>query len=326
MLRIHFSPEDLLRIRIAAEPHPMWEMLLSLHMLQTGEAEPVFGPWRRQARARLAPPVALLKTLARPKGYSPDFLTPAGEVPDLDTGLELLLSTPRAQLRADITRLASRALLPPWVAGLAQGEPDALRRLAESLRWYHAGALEPHWDTVRAQVRADRRNRAEIAMTSGFETVLRTLHQAVRWQSPVLEVAYPVEQDLRLRGRGLTLVPSFFCWQTPITLFDDTHQPMLVYPVEHTPAWTDAEADRAPSANARSLTALLGRTRAAVLRAIADRPHMNTTELARALGITPAGVSQHTTVLRNAGLVATSRHNGAAIHRVSDRGASLLAR
>jgi DNA-binding IscR family transcriptional regulator len=63
-----------------------------------------------------------------------------------------------------------------------------------------------------------------------------------------------------------------------------------------------------------------------VLQAIADMPHVNTTELARSVGISPAGASQHATVLRNAGLVTTHRHNGSAVHRLSPRGATLLER
>ena len=34
MLRIHFTAEDLTRVRVRADPHPLWEVLLSLHLLQ----------------------------------------------------------------------------------------------------------------------------------------------------------------------------------------------------------------------------------------------------------------------------------------------------
>ncbi|MDQ3790634.1 MAG: winged helix-turn-helix domain-containing protein, partial [Actinomycetota bacterium] len=70
--------------------------------------------------------------------------------------------------------------------------------------------------------------------------------------------------------------------------------------------------------------ALLGRTRAAVLLAIAERPHLNTTELARRLGTSLASASQHVTVLREAGLTITNRHNGSAMHHLSNLGEDLL--
>lgn len=323
VLRIHFSTEDLLRIRVAAGPHPMWEALLSLHMAQTRQGDPVFGMWRRSLRTGPGPWSGLLRTLYPPKGYSPDFLTPAGAVPDFATGLELVMSTPKRRLRTDIAQLATEGALPTWVSGIADGEPEPLRRLRAALTRYHATALEPHWASIRHHVRADRDKRADLAVASGFESVLATLHPTATWRAPVLEIAYPVEQDLRLEGRGLVLQPSFFCWHNPITLLNQFDTPVLVYPVERDPDWAlGCCAD--PDARTRSLTALLGHTRTAVLRAIADRTRLNTTDLARTIGISLAGASQHATVLRNAGLVTTVRHRGSALHQVSARGTALL--
>jgi DNA-binding transcriptional ArsR family regulator len=149
------------------------------------------------------------------------------------------------------------------------------------------------------------------------------LYPGVRWRDSVLEMPYPVDQDLRLDGRGLTLVPSFFCWQTPVTLADPERRPMLVYPVERSLDWVNEGSGS--RLRAESLVALLGRTRAAVLLTIAERPYLNTTELATTLGTSPASASQHATVLREAGLVITRRRHGAAMHTLSSRGTSLLA-
>lgn len=302
----------------------MWELLLSLHRVQTVRGGPVFGTWRRRLRPCLPGTMGLLTTLARPCGYSPDFLTPAKVAPDLETGLELLLSTPRTRLRTDIAELARQSPLPTWVSGVADGDVETLKQLADALRSFHRSALEPFWQNIRRHVEVDWRARAETAATSGFEAVLRSLHPSVRWRAPVLEVDYPVEQELHLHGRGLVLVPSFFCWDGPITTLDgESSAPVLVYPVERPLGWTVGNTEE-EKLRARSLTALLGRTRAVVLRTIADRPQVNTTDLANALGISLAGASQHATVLRNAGLVQTARTNGAAVHRISREGATLL--
>jgi DNA-binding transcriptional ArsR family regulator len=320
MLRIHFSDADLLRVRISAEPDPMWEVLLSLHLTTPTPADRRFGTWRRGLPARLRRPAGILRTLSRPTGYSPDFLTPSVDVTDFDAGLDLVLSTPRAQLRDDIDHLAAHTPISSWPADLAAGDTRALRLLEDALRAYHDDAVRPYWETIRRQVGSDRRRRAELAMAHGFEAVLSTLHSSARWQVPVLELAYPVDQDLVLNGSGLTLVPSLFCWPGPITLLRQPERPVIVYPVSPDLGWA-AGADTGIDL---SLNTLLGRTRAEVLRTIADLPRVNTTDLARAAGISLASASQHTSVLRGAGLVTTARSGGSAIHEVSERGRSLL--
>jgi MarR family protein len=316
LLRVHFTPEDFARVRVRDEPHPLWEVLLSLHLLQTQQGAVEFDSWRRFARTTPRPLLRMLTTLARPKGYSPDFLTPAVDSPDLETGLDVLLSTPKSRLHNDISVLTAQTLLPAWVSDVAAGDVRTLRHLTEGIRQYHKAVLAPHWSTIRAHVRASRAQRAESTMSGGLEGMLLP---GMRLRGTVMEVPYPVDQDLYLNGRGLTLVPSFFCWQTAITVVDAHCDPVLVYPVERRLDW-----DLPPRPQA--LVALLGRTRAAVLLTIAERPHLNTTELARALGTSPASASQHATVLREAGLVVTHRHNGAALHTLSPRGRDLLAR
>lgn len=325
MLRIHFTAEDLTRVRVRADPHPLWEVLLSLHLLQTRHGALMFGPWRRDARAALRPSGDILTTLAPPKGYSPDFLTPVLDSPDLEAGLEVMLSTGRQTLKNDITRLAAQTTLPGWAWQIATGDVAMMRRLADSIRRYHAKALQPYAEVFQAHIRADWARRAELAMTRGLGHALSTLHPLIRWRAPVLEVGYPVDQDLYLDGRGLVLVPSFFCWQTSMTFADPALPPVLVYPVTPVVGWT-ASHEKSPTRDARSLAALLGRTRAAVLRAIADRPFLSTTELAREVGTSVAGASQHASVLREAGLVITQRRNSSASHTLSTSGAVLLDR
>jgi len=78
----------------------------------------------------------------------------------------------------------------------------------------------------------------------------------------------------------------------------------------------------AGSAPAASLAALLGRTRAKAIRAIAAG--CTTTELAWALGVAPATASEHATVLRNARLISTRRHRNAVLHTLTPLGAALL--
>ncbi|MGW0669853.1 ArsR/SmtB family transcription factor [Streptomyces sp. NPDC002746] len=76
--------------------------------------------------------------------------------------------------------------------------------------------------------------------------------------------------------------------------------------------------------HARALDALLGATRAIVLRAVAQRPDSTTGEISRATRVAPATASHHTSVLRQAGLITTQRTGGSVHHRLAPLGESLL--
>nr|BFE81618.1 hypothetical protein GCM10020093_042190 [Planobispora longispora] len=72
---------------------------------------------------------------------------------------------------------------------------------------------------------------------------------------------------------------------------------------------------------AGSTVRLLGRARAELLEAL--RSPATTTELARALGVTPSAVSQHLAVLRENGLVARERSGRNVLYMTTALGVSL---
>ncbi|MDA0567537.1 winged helix-turn-helix domain-containing protein [Streptomonospora sp. S1-112] len=146
------------------------------------------------------------------------------------------------------------------------------------------------------------------------------LRRAARWQGAVLELPYPLHRDLRLGGRPLHLVPSYFCRRYPIALRDPLQAAVVVYPAVHT-ASAPPRAALEPQRRA-ALERLLGRTRAAVFEALAEG--CTTTELSRRLEISPASASEHTTVLRGSGLVASHRERNTVCHRVTELGFRLL--
>jgi len=319
MLRVHFTSEDLTRVRIAPGPDFLWEVSNSFQTLQRRDGGRVFGEWRRWVRPRLPDDCRILAPLLPPHGDSPDFLTPtSGHHGTLQAAVDTLLRTPTTRLRADLARVAATRRLPPWTQSLAAGDVRALHRLGQAVRTYHREALAPFWRRIHAQVDVDRALRVRALLDGGTEALLSGLSPQIRWQHPVLEVAYPVEQTLHLRGRGLTLQPSFFCWPQPLTLADAELPPVLGYPIEHTADWTQAALAR----RGDPLAALLGQTRTAVLRASYDG--CSTVELARLLGVTHPAVSQHVQVLRAAGLVTTVRSGGRSLHLATAHGRALL--
>jgi DNA-binding transcriptional ArsR family regulator len=319
MLRIHFGPEDLARTRVAATPDPLWEIALSLHRLQTQSGRRAYAGWYREARAalcghRLGTAVLGLLTLFPRAAYFPDFLTPREAEAGLEHGLDAILNTPPARVRHEIGRLIEVTDAPSAVLDLV--DQEAREKLVRVLRAYDGAIIAPYRDRMQARVDAERGRLARAFLDGGTEHMLRCLPPVARWRPPVLEADYPENRDLRLDGRGLLLIPSYFCWRTPVSLADPGLPPVLVYPVSRPEARAAADRTGAP------LTALLGRTRAAMLGVVAAGA--TNAELARAVSVSPATATHHTTVLREAGLIESRRHANTVLHTLTPAGAALL--
>ncbi len=320
MLNIHFSAEDLGRVRLAAAPDPAWEMLLSLHALGGSPDHIVFGPWRATALDPLDPSLSLLRRLAPPRGYSPDFLTP-GACTTLESAVDAVMSIGRTRLRSELSLLPARRQTAPWMRRLAQGEPETLRQLGNAMHRYHQRVLGRPWHRIRAVIEGERALRARDLLDGGVERLLSDIHPLARWEPPVLRVDYPLRQDLALNGRGLLLIPSYFCWGRPITLRDGELDPVLVYPANRSlQLLTEDLATPQPAALGR----ILGRTRAAVLEEIAVSNGTTGGELARRLGISAASVSEHTATMRDANLIISQRVTNTVWHTMSPLGQALL--
>ncbi|MET7468652.1 ArsR/SmtB family transcription factor [Micromonospora sp. NPDC005686] len=327
MLKIVFSGEDVLRTRVAPAADPLWELVLSLHLLQGRGRDPMMTTWRRTVAHGLrtdanAERYRLLLALNPPRGYFPDFLTPFASRDGLQAGLEAIRGTPVDMLRRDLTLLTGENALPSSATALARGEPETLRHLTGAMARYQSLAVAPYWSRVQAAVEADRARRARAMLDGGAEGLLASLRPNMRWDSGVLEVLdYPDTRELHLDGRGLLLVPSFFCSRTPVALVDPTLPPVLVYPVDRLAGLTSGSAAGEPP-QGEALAALLGRTRSRVLQA-ADGG-CTTGEMARKLRISAAAASQHTTVLRNAGLLVSKRDRNTVLHTLTPLGRAVL--
>ncbi|MFD4240666.1 helix-turn-helix domain-containing protein [Streptomyces sp. NPDC058525] len=343
MLRIHFTGVDLARVRMAGRPDALWETILSFHRLRDRRDARLFGEWRTETRGRLNGETRTLGMLIPARGYFPDFLTPVEGQYGWDVALDALRGLRPDRLRRELVLLAggsgagagagsgpgagAGAPIAPRLREFMDGGTKHLPRLLGELRAYHRAAVEPYWTHIQAQIEAERAARGRALLDGGADELLASLPPMLRWRAPVLECDYPVDRDVRLRGRGLLLQPSFFCRRTAVTLHDPELPPVLVYPAASHLASAPAGGEAARTVHVeeqrrRTLGKLVGHTRSVVLRAIGDGA--TTSELARRAGVSLASASQHACVMREAGLVTTLRHGNAVLHTVTPLGAALL--
>ncbi|WP_168207573.1 ArsR/SmtB family transcription factor [Microlunatus elymi] len=294
----------------------MWELIGSVQLLQLNAAQRPVGyeSWVRRWRVGRKQPAVrnaagVLAAIAPRSAYFPDFLTPDQPTGGFEDEVDTVLSTPLPRLRSEIGQLDARR---PWLSGMAKGDTTVLTRFGDVLRGYYRALVEPDRTAIETAIGTHRADVMQTMMQGGVEAVLDTLFAGGRWRSPWLESAYPVERTVELKGRGLLLVPSFFCFRMPVMLADDSLDPVLVYPIEH--AVGEAGSD--------GIAELIGSTRAAVLSSIADGA--STSEVAARVGISLATASHHTTILRQAGLVTSIRRANSVVHSPSSLGYALL--
>lgn len=322
-LRMVFDREDLLRVRLADSPDPMWELAFSIHKTHARRVPEPLLEWRRDVGHRYAgarrgrEAVALVGTLVAARGPFPDFLTPPGPVTDFDAGCEAMLRTPRALLGTDLAAVFTRRPAPPWVQSLACGDGRTIAEVVRAVRGAHDLLVAPQWARVCDVVAADRVVRARQLAGQGVGSLLANIPGVLGWDGQVLHIRYPVDRTVRLGGRGLLLVPSYFCWHNPVTWIDPELPPVLVYQAHghHIPSQAGVLLPEA-------LTALFGRTRAECLRTLLV-PH-TTTELAGRLGVSVGRASRQAAVLRGAGLVHSERRGLAVWHSTTPLGTALL--
>ena len=326
MHRIHFTAEDVARIRVLPTLGPLAETLHSLFTLRQRSDGLLFGGWRQQTQAAMQPRFGVLGSLAPGRKPCLDLITLTGPGRDLEESGEVLLARSRRDVAWELDYFAGvHGRLPPSLRPLAD-DLGARRELLSTVRSYHQVAIGPRWTRIHAHLEAERAYRGAALLDGGLEKLLATLHPTITWAAPVLRIdtGARTDVDFHLAGRGLTLAPSFFL-RSPDLMIDPTKPDscLLVYPARlRLENAADVWAGTAPG---QALGNLLGRTRAVVLSAIADGT-ATTGALAERAGTSSAAVSQHTAILRDAGLITTRRHRSTVQHTVTQTGANLLNR
>ncbi|MFJ1917272.1 winged helix-turn-helix domain-containing protein [Streptomyces sp. NPDC088147] len=300
---------------------PVPESLFALGVLHRN-TDDAFSEWRRAVKVRQGRRLHQLLGLAESLAAAPGLLS-------------ITLSA-SGKVRVDVSGLpsgqASSGQAPATAAPTAQapsaqpssGQGSSIH-LPAFLREFADEAIQPYWPRIHSFLESEREASGRLMFTGGMHELFRAVDGRIQWQPPVLTIPSDraLPGDVRLRGAGLLLVPSLFLSGPPRLFLDEAapeRAPILVYPVHPDPMMASALWNLTQPKE--SLSALVGSTRSAVLQALTES--RTTTELAQYVGVSAGSASQHASVLRNAGLVSTTRTRNYAIHTLTPLGEALL--
>ncbi|MGW4285465.1 winged helix-turn-helix domain-containing protein [Streptomyces sp. NPDC004673] len=319
-----FSADDLAQVRFAVSP--MWEVAPSFRLLTSDTAHPVHRPWIEQARPRvLAAGLdrGWLAELIGPSGYVPDFLTPAptGPAPAPAAEWATILASPPDRVRQDLDHLARHqgGHLGPRLSTLRADPAARLAKLTREVETYWELALAPYWGRIRAVLDADVFHRARTVAEHGTGRLFNDLHSSISWDASTLNLVHRKRIMPRHRtGTGLLLIPSGFTGPGLRTQVSPPDPPQLAYPARGTGTLWETR----PTTATYALIPVLGRSRTLLLAEL-ESP-ASTTELAHRTGLSPAGVSQNLTALRDAGLVSAHRAGRSVLYARTGAAETLL--
>ncbi|MFF5971696.1 ArsR family transcriptional regulator [Streptomyces sp. NPDC012769] len=314
MLRIHFTADDLGRVRFTPRPSPLPELHAALTTAVAPRGvPPLFGRWRGRVLRALPAAAEPLADLV-PAGRAPYFLDVLGDT--LADGFERIRSTEPDFVRSELERVYGAAPAPRWILRLHAGEETSWATVRRAQQAAYETVLAPVWARVQDLHREEFARHALAVAEHGVAAALTALAPGTRLHEGVWEWPGRPARDVRLAGRGLVLLPTFHHPAGPL-LQDLPGRPVvLAYPADpgHPPGH-DTPPPPEP------LPPVLGRTRTDLLRLLTT-PH-TTTSLARALGVSNATASAHAAALRAAGLLTTTRTGRSVTHARTSLGTLL---
>ncbi|MEV5556493.1 DUF5937 family protein [Nonomuraea wenchangensis] len=303
-------PEDVARIRFAFSP--LWELVASLRTLRQPARQSLHLPWIKAVRPRLAGlDLTELLALVPPSGYLADFITPPPDtpLPDFAAELDRVRRTAPERVLDELAHLREAGRADPAVLDRLAADPEAaVARAADALEAYWETCFAEFWPRVYALLERDVLRRSRQLAQGGARELFAGLDPAVTWTGERLLVDRPWCVTGGLHGDGLVLVPTAFHWPS-VAVMSAPYQSMLVYPVLGVGTLWEQGPPPAPGA----LAALIGRSRARILLALAEPA--TTSALAGRMSLTPGAVSQHLGVLSGGGLAVGMRVGKQVVYR-----------
>ncbi|MFE2556623.1 ArsR/SmtB family transcription factor [Streptomyces sp. NPDC059352] len=322
MIRIELDDASLGATRIAISP--LRDAFCSMHLaLPHRRPSWPYQEWVGQAREvwreddRLRP---LWDLFAEGRFQVSDFLLPrpVGTV-DVHEELDLLRATDPEFVREQVAVCYPGMADAPFVQPYLKDPEAACAALADAYRSYWEGAIEPYWPTMRRLVEDEVLVRARTFATEGVDALFAGLESRARWEAPVLELTKYIDAEYAPGDRRLVLVPLVFAEGCRLYSTDDPE----VFAVSFQARGAAALREPPEPVVEDRLGVMLGRGRAAVLRELSGP--LTTAGLADRLGLAPSTVSEHLSVLSDAGVVTRHRVGRSVYYQLTDTGRSLLA-
>ena len=314
MLKYLLTEDDVGSVRFGISP--LCELGLSLRAIREPARFPLQLGWlRRTEEARTRLDMHTLAGLIDERMWTPDFLNPrpASPLTRLDDEFAVLLATPPEVFRADLVAVHGR------VPEVFEGSTSAaLRRIVRALRQLWETCVEPYWPRMRAVLEADVVYRGRQIAQAGVAGMLNGLSSRIDYDRGVVSVrlSTALDREQAIDGNGLTLVPTMFTRRASAPVGEGP--PMILYSARGQGALWEAER----IANPAAVAAVLGETRASLLAALGDPA--SSTELGVRFGVTASAVNQHLRVLRDAGLLVSTRYGRSVLYLRSELGTALL--
>jgi DNA-binding transcriptional ArsR family regulator len=316
MLRILFTPDDLASTRFLPEPAPMLELKFVAVGLRRGIRTSWGERWR--SAARVAIPVSARSAVRQIGEHFSWALSPTFAVStDFDEGMATALDFGPERLREELAQFfsAPNSGVPLMSRYVIEGDREAARVFVHGMRTAFTAAVQPYWADIRANHHSELAQHGRLLACRGVGAALTTVIPGASWCGDCLLIDSPQDRTVRLGGRGLVITPTAF-WTGPPLVGDLPDQPVLLaYPA---PAVLSIRV----GAESDSLAAILGATRAAVLRLLSTEH--TTGDIARRLGISAASASEHSAALRAARLISSRRDGKAVIHCATVLGLDLI--
>jgi DNA-binding transcriptional ArsR family regulator len=268
----------------------------------------------------------VLQLLAMKSGDRPDFLTPAPPASkdgmDLRAELDTVRATPASVIAEDLSGYRFHSRMRELVA-LSEGDQQVKDRVAAGLEQIHRMAFGSDWDAAEASLLAEVTRRSTDLAYLGLEHVLSGLHPRVSFKLGVLTVhSDRIDANIEGTGNGLVFVPSVVASKRLSLKINSRDPIVVVYPI------AAAKPSGRPAARPvrpveQRLRSIVGYSRGSIMLALLAEPRLSTSELARRCGIAVSSASEHTTALREGGLIHSRRERNRMLHTLSAVGIQL---
>ncbi|SDM45485.1 ArsR/SmtB family transcription factor [Microbacterium azadirachtae] len=317
----HLTPGDIQAVRFGISPGH--ELAHAVRVLLRPEQYPLAWGWLKNVRDRLpGDAFGVLAHVIGADGYMPDFVTTTARW-DLgpDDELAALREAPLAGMRVDLGKMVVRS------SGRRQ---EALRRMqddpararamiADAWAEVWEAAMAPVWPQLERILRSDIAVRSRTIATEGLAAMASGIHPQVSWGDGSVRVRLRRHsEDVDCRGGGLVLVPSVMSSWGCMVITEPPAQPTLFYPARGVTAGWAADAEDL----VRALEALIGPVRAGIL--LTAHVARTTSRVAAEAGIAVSTASHHLTVLRDAGLIVSTRDGARMMHLRAPLGEALV--